>query len=168
MLASVLSVQLESNREPPFHFGRQWLWVYAEAVWIPGSAGGVFAGRQWAIPAAARLRCRKNWVLPFYKMCNYYGRQECGFKPSQYVDKHYIHTHTQTHTAAFCTRHNKAGFQNAVQVGRKPSGPVKEEPDGRNEASRKVPGKTVMRISLTESKFCDAACHYYPRSHPEY
>ena len=38
-------------------------------------------------------------------------------------------------------RHNKAGCQNAAQVGRKPCGPVEEEPDGRNEASRKVPRK---------------------------
>lgn len=27
-------------------------------------------------------------------MCNYYGRQRCGFKPSQYVDKRCAHTHT--------------------------------------------------------------------------
>lgn len=32
----------------------------------------------------------------FYKMCNYYGRQECGFKPSQYVDKRYAHTYTHS------------------------------------------------------------------------
>jgi len=32
-----------------------------------------------------------------------------------------------------------------VQVGRKPSGPVEEEPDGRDEASRKKRQKLVMR-----------------------
>ena len=58
-------VQLVFNRKPPLHHGRQWLWVHTEAVWIPGSAGGVFAGRRWATPAAARLRFRKNRVHPF-------------------------------------------------------------------------------------------------------
>lgn len=38
-------------------------------------------------PAAARPRCRENEAIPFYEICNYYGRQGCGFKPSQYVDK---------------------------------------------------------------------------------
>jgi len=49
------------NRTPPLHRGRQRLWLCAEAVRIPGGAGGVFAGRRRARPVAApRLRCRKR------------------------------------------------------------------------------------------------------------
>lgn len=48
------------SQKLPLHCGRQWRGVCIEAVRIPGNAGGVFAGRRWAAPVAARLRCRKN------------------------------------------------------------------------------------------------------------
>lgn len=81
----------------------------------------------------------------FYEMCNYYGRQGCGFKPSQYVDKRYTHTDTAAEKGCCCMRNIKSGCQNPLQVGRKPCGPVEGESDGRNETFRKL----IMGTNLT-------------------
>lgn len=147
VLALALSAHSECNRKPPLHHGRK-----AMALGVRWSCLDTRQRRRCVCWAPVGNSCsrppqvQEELSTSFYKICNYYGRQGCGFKPSQYVDKHYTHTHTLSHTQlpgkwCCCMRHNKAGCQNAVQVGRKPSGPVEEEPDGRNEACRKVPGK---------------------------
>lgn len=102
---------------------------------------------------------QEEFRTSFYEICNYFGRQGCGFKPSQYVDKLYANTDTRCwlEKGCLCMWNIKAGCQNAVQVGRKPPGPVEQESD--------VGGWRNALASLTEpSPNFQSLLTFYPNN----